>query len=176
MKCCKLCHKEITGKTNSPNKDFCSRACLSKNRRILGLDLITKKCVVCHESFEADKSKHKNRETCSRSCGNHLAWDKAKGKLSEMKMKPKSCALCGCEFFSKDKIVKYCSNDCISKARVERNKLKPKPQKEIKKCEICNKEHTNKKFCSNSCSIIARKRKDKKSHIWSKMNGTIKKE
>jgi len=175
MNYCKLCQKEITGKTNSPNKAFCSRACLSKHRRVLGLDLVKKKCVVCHETFEADKSKHKNRQTCSRSCGNHLAWHDGKGKLKMIKIKPKNCAQCEKEFFSKDKIVKYCSSDCISKARIERNKSKPKPTKQVKKCEICENEHKNKRYCSNLCSIAGRKRKDKKNHIWSKMNKIIKK-
>jgi len=171
---CTLCGKDFDPSvTKTPNKSFCSKACLSKNRRILGIDLITKKCTVCGESFEADKSKHKNRETCSRSCGNYLAWEVGKGGLSKLKLKPKKCEYCEVEFFTKDKIVKYCSSACISSARIEKNKLKPK-SKEVKKCLVCGKDHTNNYFCSNTCRLTANRKKDKGGHVWTKLNKMIK--
>jgi hypothetical protein len=172
MRKCKLCEEHYDlSQTKSPNKNFCSRACLSKFRRITGVDLVEKTCIVCHEIFKADKYKHKDRQTCSRSCGNHLAWHDGKGELSKIKMKPKTCIFCNNQFFSKDKIVKYCSGDCISKARIERNKHKPKIIKKLNNCKVCQKHHTNKVYCSVAC-----RRSNQKNHPWVKMNKQIKKD
>ena len=65
---CIVCEKEyVTIQTNSK---FCSNACKSRYRRSMGLDNITKNCVICGKEFTSNK--YAKVETCSASCRGSL--------------------------------------------------------------------------------------------------------
>ncbi len=155
---CETCGEKFNAETTkTPNKKFCSKACLNKHRRITGVDLVTRKCVECGKKFEMDKSKNKDRVTCSRSCGSIVAWNEGKGKLASMKTKLRPCAQCGEKFRPHygDKKVKYCSPDCRRAAR---------PGKELEpNCIKCGKKKQNAKnrYCK-ACLPAAQERAIKK--------------
>lgn len=68
QKQCKVCKKEYTAKTK--NQEFCSRKCVSKNRRESGIDDIERRCVICESEFKVNK--YSKVSTCGGSCGTKL--------------------------------------------------------------------------------------------------------
>lgn len=74
---CQQCGKQFTTVNNKGvTKRFCSGACSQKYRRENGLNNTTRTCVVCGKGFITDK--YGKAITCSRSCGNKLAWRNGK--------------------------------------------------------------------------------------------------
>ena len=65
---CKVCDTEF--EANTKNQDFCSRRCVSKNRRESGIDDVKRKCVICETEFTVNK--YSIVSTCGRSCGAKL--------------------------------------------------------------------------------------------------------
>lgn len=61
---CQVCGKEYL--TKQMYSKFCSNKCKAKYRRDNKLDLITKNCLICGESFETNK--FRPASTCSRKC------------------------------------------------------------------------------------------------------------
>lgn len=64
---CDYCGEEYEYYTSSR---FCSNACKSAHRRDSGVDDVEHECVICGETFMANK--YAGRETCSKSCGGKL--------------------------------------------------------------------------------------------------------
>jgi hypothetical protein len=65
---CKVCKSEF--EANTKFQEFCSRKCVSKNRRETGIDNVTRDCVICETEFTVNK--YSIVSTCGRSCGTKL--------------------------------------------------------------------------------------------------------
>lgn len=63
---CKNCGKEFISNRNG----FCSNACKSAYRRKIGVDDVTKQCVVCGQEFKSNK--YADTKCCSRQCAAQL--------------------------------------------------------------------------------------------------------
>lgn len=74
---CQQCGKSfITVNNKGVTRKFCSGACSQKYRRDNGLNNEERTCVICGNPFMADR--YRNKQTCSRSCANKLAWKNGK--------------------------------------------------------------------------------------------------
>lgn len=65
---CIFCGSEFIGYSNS---NYCSNKCKSAQRRKLGKDDITVKCIICGNEFTTNK--YRSAKTCSKSCAN-IMW------------------------------------------------------------------------------------------------------
>lgn len=74
---CENCGTKFHSKKLSRTK-FCSNACKSARRRLLGLDNIETECCICKSLFT--KNKYSKCLTCSRTCAAELQWKRRSSK------------------------------------------------------------------------------------------------
>jgi len=63
---CLFCGKEFKTTRHDHANLFCSKICVSRNRRSSGVDNVIRVCKFCNKEFEV--SKYQARQTCSRQC------------------------------------------------------------------------------------------------------------
>jgi hypothetical protein len=63
---CLFCGKEFKTTRHDHANQFCSRICVSANRRESGVDNVNRICKFCSKEFEVNK--YQTRQTCSRQC------------------------------------------------------------------------------------------------------------
>lgn len=69
---CTNCGKEYIGESKGTNS-FCSNACKSAHRRASGVDDEERECVICNNTFIANR--YSKTQTCSKSCHAALIWE-----------------------------------------------------------------------------------------------------
>ncbi|WP_448213525.1 HNH endonuclease signature motif containing protein [Colwellia sp. MEBiC06753] len=63
---CNHCGKSYETYPGSRKKGFCSSSCQGMARKLRGVDDVTRRCVICEETFETNK--YQNTLTCSKAC------------------------------------------------------------------------------------------------------------
>jgi hypothetical protein len=63
---CAFCGKEFKTTRHDHCNQFCSKVCVSRNRRASGVDNIVKSCKFCSKEFEVNK--YQLKQCCSRYC------------------------------------------------------------------------------------------------------------
>ena len=76
---CECCGEIFEGVNNGVNR-FCSNKCISRFRRMNGLDNVVRKCVTCGKEFSTNK--YKKTINCSKSCSSKMKWENRKLKDS----------------------------------------------------------------------------------------------
>lgn len=145
LKNCVVCGEEFKARLSVYKT--CGTAC--RNRLIasekLARHTVTAPCVVCGKEF-SNSGKQKKRQTCSVQCGHVITG--AKRQVKEIR----SCRNCENTFECVPSSLKiYCGIRCSAKGT-----------KNIKNCEVCNKEfmshksHDHVRTCSLECGVKIR--------------------
>jgi hypothetical protein len=115
-----------------------------------------KKCSFCNTPFTKTGSGSVHAKYCSLPC-RLMAYKKRHSDAIKQSRVNLSvvCSCCGKEFFTTNKIVKYCSQECSYEMRLRKNR-NPIAEKSFKKtCPVCKDEfvteNKNRNYCSDFC-------------------------
>jgi len=113
-------------------------------------NLIKKDCLHCGKPFEFPNWQKYRRKYCSPTCAH------AATKITKDTRKEKSCKLCGKKYLPTNWNQKYCSRECLYKARTK---------KKLINCKYCGnsfyRQRRNSKFCSSVCANTYKKGRTK---------------